>query len=86
MKRNSAVFKPGLWTVLWGAIMLITAGCPMPIGDNYEIPTTGRASYVSGYNLQTYVPVPVAGERPVTQVTNRADMDIRVMWKNEAGE
>ena len=42
-------------------------------------------SIVISYNLQNYVPVPVAGKAPITAVTNRADMEVRVRWMDGTG-
>jgi hypothetical protein len=45
----------------------------------------GGGSYIAVYNLQAYVPVPVAGMIPVKDVTNRGDMVIGVKWMDEGG-
>jgi hypothetical protein len=71
---------------LWGVIMLI-AGCALPVGDDYRSPISGSveaASIIAEYNLRIYVPIPVAGETPVKAIT-RADMDIAVIWKDDQG-
>jgi hypothetical protein len=100
-------FKPGLWTVLWEAVMLMTAGCALPMGPDYVLPVpkeanpvtpppvtpppvtpppSGQVPYIAEYNLQFYVPVPVAGKQPVKQVGSQAGMDVRAVWKNAGGE
>jgi hypothetical protein len=38
---------------------------------------------IGNYDLQSYVPVPVAGEAPVRGVAARADMEITVDWRDE---
>jgi hypothetical protein len=40
-------------------------------------------TFVTDYNLQTYVPVPISGESPVRAVNTREDMTIEVIWKVE---
>jgi hypothetical protein len=57
------------------------------MGDNLLITRDGNTSitYTIDYNLQTYVPIPKAGERPVSVVNNRGDLDIVVVWKDSAG-
>jgi hypothetical protein len=40
---------------------------------------------IENINLQDYVPVPMAGEKPVTTVTDRVDMEIQVQWWDSAG-
>jgi hypothetical protein len=47
---------------------------------------SNQVSYITDYNLQSYVPVPVAGKQPVKQVGNRANIDVRVVWKNNSGK
>jgi hypothetical protein len=40
-------------------------------------------TFITDYNLQSYVPVPIAGEKPVRTVNTREDMTIEVKWKAE---
>jgi hypothetical protein len=40
-------------------------------------------TYITEYDLQKYVPVPVALERPVWTGNNRADLSVTVTWKGE---
>jgi hypothetical protein len=39
--------------------------------------------YVTDYNLQSYIPIPLAGDEPVQSVTSREDVTITVTWKKE---
>jgi hypothetical protein len=72
-------------TVLCGTALLI-AGCAVPLGEDYLITRDGTGLiYITDYNLQTYVPIPEAGRRPVTLVNDREDLDISVVWKDENG-
>jgi hypothetical protein len=71
--------------ILCGMALLI-AGCAVPLGEDYSITRDGAGlAYITDYNLQTYVPIPAAGQRPVIQVANRDDLDITVAWKDENG-
>jgi hypothetical protein len=45
-----------------------------------------QVSYIAEYNLQFYVPAPVAGKQPVKHAFSRADLDVRVVWKNNSGK
>jgi hypothetical protein len=71
--------------VLWGAVLWI-AGCAIPMGDNLTINRDGNTlvTYITDYNLQSYVPIPKPGEPPVTQVS-RGDLDLTVVWKDHTG-
>jgi hypothetical protein len=76
---------------LCGAALLI-AGCALPLGDDVVLRRDGSSdesgsvmSYITDYNLQSYIPIPSTGRRPVTEITGRGDMDITVAWKDEAG-
>ncbi|MFP3090231.1 right-handed parallel beta-helix repeat-containing protein [Treponema sp. TIM-1] len=40
-------------------------------------------TFITDYNLQSYIPVPMAGERPVRAVNTRVDMTVEVTWKAE---
>jgi hypothetical protein len=41
---------------------------------------------IENYDLQSYVPVPVKGQAPVTSITNRQDMTVEVEWKDADGD
>jgi hypothetical protein len=71
--------------VLWGAALIFGA-CALPLGEDYLITRDGSANitYIAGYNLQSYVPIPRTGDRPITLV-DRPDLDITVVWKDRAG-
>ncbi|MDR2631215.1 MAG: hypothetical protein LBC60_09865 [Spirochaetaceae bacterium] len=72
--------------VLSAAVLAIT-GCAVPLGEDYLITRDGSTGiiYISDYNLQTYVPIPKTGEKPVTIVNNREDLELTVEWKDAAG-
>ncbi|MFP3090415.1 hypothetical protein LQZ21_08825 [Treponema sp. TIM-1] len=38
-------------------------------------------TFITDYNLQNYVPIPLAGERPVRAVETRADMRVQAIWQ-----
>jgi hypothetical protein len=42
-----------------------------------------NVTYITDYNLQNYVPVPLAGEKPVRAVDSRADLAAAVKWQVE---
>jgi hypothetical protein len=46
----------------------------------------GGSVTVLDYDLRHYVPVPVTGAVPVTEITSRADVEVTVVWKNAAEE
>jgi hypothetical protein len=62
--------------------VLMIGGCAVPLGENFSVAreTTQNGIYIIDYNLQTYVPVPVTGERPIQFVANRGDLEISVTW------
>jgi hypothetical protein len=67
------------------------ASCPFPIGPEWtKIIDDGSSkrtdSPILNYDLQAYVPVPMAGAAPVKNITNREDMDITAAWKDGAGQ
>jgi hypothetical protein len=76
-------------------VALLLATCPLPNGPDWAkdiddnagtlIPPVSRDpdSYILNYDLQAYVPIPVEGGVPIKNVTNRRDMDIIVVWKDE---
>jgi hypothetical protein len=63
----------------------LAAGCALPLGEDYirERNNTG-ALVIGSYDLQVYVPVPVAGAEPVTTL-NRGDLDVQAVWKDAEG-
>ncbi|MFP3090412.1 right-handed parallel beta-helix repeat-containing protein [Treponema sp. TIM-1] len=67
-------------------VALLMAGCALPLGKDYYITRDGAGSlnYITDYNLQSYVPIPSAGERPVTASSSEG-MDLTVTWKDAAG-
>jgi hypothetical protein len=71
---------------LCGAALWL-AGCAIPMGDNLLITRDGNTgiTYIIDYNLQTYVPIPSAGQQAVTMVNNRGDLDLIVVWKDQSG-
>jgi hypothetical protein len=74
--------------VVCGAVLWI-AGCAIPMGENLLIDrdrdgNNNILTYVTDYKLQTYVPIPRAGESPVTRV-NRGDLDVTVAWQDGTG-
>jgi hypothetical protein len=46
--------------------------------------TTGTGTFIANYDLQDYIPVPVAGEEPVKKI-DQEDMVIAVAWKDKDG-
>jgi hypothetical protein len=66
--------------------VLALAACAVPLGEDYVIIRDGGDGipYISGYELQTYVPIPKAGNQPITLV-NQGDLELSVIWKDEAG-
>jgi hypothetical protein len=76
-----------------GSVLLILyitmtfAGCALPVGDDYVIPRNENpgTTYITNYNLQMYVPIPNTGEQPVQGVTNREDVEVKVLWKDTGG-
>ncbi|MDR2028854.1 MAG: hypothetical protein LBP93_04870 [Treponema sp.] len=56
------------------------------MGEDYIIERTNdrAALVIANYDLQVYVPVPVAGAAPVT-VLSRGDLELRAVWKDAAG-
>jgi hypothetical protein len=59
----------------WAAL----AGCGLPVGENYVLQNK-NALMIGEYNLEAYVPAPVAGA-PVVVLKQRGDMEIQVVWK-----
>ncbi|MFP3090232.1 hypothetical protein LQZ21_07885 [Treponema sp. TIM-1] len=68
-------------------VALVTAGCALPLGEDYIITRDGSAdiTYITDYNLLGYVPIPKTGERPVIHVDNRGDLELTVVWKDNTG-
>jgi hypothetical protein len=67
-------------------IALVFAACAVPLGQDYIITRDASLTYITDYNLQTYVPIPVPGQPPVIQVAGRTDLEAAVVWKDENGE
>jgi hypothetical protein len=74
------------FTVLCAGVLLMAA-CAVPMGGDLVINRDGSIGTTDAidYNLQTYVPIPKTGERPVTVVSGRADLDAAVVWKDQSG-
>ncbi|MDR1108880.1 MAG: hypothetical protein LBL19_07590, partial [Spirochaetaceae bacterium] len=68
-------------TFLCVLAFLLAMGCAVPLGQNFSISreTGQNGIYIVDYNLQTYVPIPVKGEQPVTTVI-RGDVNVNVTW------
>jgi hypothetical protein len=71
--------------------LLVLAGCALPLGEDWRIDVkkgeeTGTNTNILNYDLQSYVPVPTAGEVPVKEFTGRRDLDVKVVWKDEGGK
>jgi hypothetical protein len=69
---------------------VLIGGCALPLGENYTLTREGNSDsdntiYINDYNLLSYIPVPAKGEAPVLSVNNRGDLEITVVWKNQAG-
>jgi hypothetical protein len=65
--------------------LMVFAGCALPLGDDFTIPKErGNWSYIIDYNLQHYVPA-AGGIAPVKAVLNRRDLEVTVVWRDEAG-
>jgi hypothetical protein len=68
---------------------LLLAGCPLEMGEDIVQPgnrnesDAGANTLIANYNLQAYVPVPVAGETPVREIRSRADVEVEVAWYRE---
>jgi hypothetical protein len=72
--------------VLCSAAVLI-AGCALPSSEDLIMTRDGNTgiSYITDYDLQSYVPIPKTGEGPVTLVNNRGDLEVTVVWKDASG-
>jgi hypothetical protein len=79
--------KSGILAILCGFAALILWGCAVPLGEDFTIPrdTEENGTYIVDYNLQNYIPVPVKDEPAVKLVSQRADLDAAVTWKDEDG-
>jgi hypothetical protein len=88
MKKFFAASRQGVLTVLWAAALLTLNNCPLPLGDDWKTidPVVANSPLITEYNLQAYVPIPVAGEKPVSRVKNRSDLEINVTWMNDYDE
>jgi hypothetical protein len=67
-------------TVLCGLGALIFGGCAFSVGEDF---TTARE--IVDYNLESYVPIPVAGEPAIPEVNSRRDLRGTVTWKDQTG-
>jgi hypothetical protein len=69
------------------AAAVLSVGCALPLGEDYVITRDGNAgiTYITDYNLQSYVSIPKKGGQPVTIVNDREDLDITVRWKYADG-
>jgi hypothetical protein len=61
----------------------------LPLGEDWRIDIkkgekTGT-NYILNYDLQSYVPIPAAGEAPVKALPDRRDLDVSVVWMDEGG-
>jgi hypothetical protein len=76
-------FVIGVYCAVW-----LIAGCAVPLGEDYTLTRDGDPgagiTFITNYNLPDYVPIPAPGERPVN-LLNRSDLDVVVVWKDEAG-
>jgi uncharacterized membrane protein YgcG len=87
LRRRGFMKKYTALIALCGLAVLM-AGCAGPIGGDFVIPRLDRPdnNYVLEYDLQKYVPIPVAGEEAVKAVDYRGDFRAVVIWKDEDGE
>jgi hypothetical protein len=49
----------------------------------YNNSDEAHITYITDYDLQNYVPVPMAGEKPVTTIDTREDLAVAVTWEVE---
>ncbi|MFP3090233.1 autotransporter adhesin family protein [Treponema sp. TIM-1] len=49
----------------------------------YNNSDEAEITYITDYNLQSYVPIPMADEKPVRSVTHRGDVGVEVTWEVE---
>jgi hypothetical protein len=47
----------------------------------YNNSDDAHITFITDYNLQSYVPIPISGERPVWDVNVRDDLTVEVTWK-----
>ncbi|MFP3090523.1 autotransporter adhesin family protein [Treponema sp. TIM-1] len=76
---------PAFLVILWVAVVLM-GGCALPLGEDYTIERSDNDTglVIGNYDLQVYVPVPVAGAVPVTALS-RGDLDLQAVWKDAGG-
>jgi hypothetical protein len=96
--KNNYVFYPGLAfsypddavAILddnRGASTRLVTVVYKPVADKSGVPAKITHTYISGYGLDAYVPIPVAGELPVFQVNSREDLEAELRWtKNPGGQ
>jgi hypothetical protein len=79
--------KAAVLVILCGLAAFMAGGCALSPGDDFTMPrdTKQKGTYIVDYNLQTYIPVPVAGEHAIKQVTQRGDLEAVVTWKDQDG-
>jgi hypothetical protein len=79
--------KTGKVLMLLCITMGLIAGCALPVGDDYVISRNEGpgTTYITDYNLQSYVPIPNTGKPPVHAISNREDVEVKVLWKNAGG-
>jgi hypothetical protein len=79
--------KAAVLAILCGLAAFMAGGCALSPGDDFTTPrdTKQTGTYIVDYNLQTYVPIPVAGEHAIKQVTQRGDLEATVTWKDQDG-
>jgi hypothetical protein len=63
-----------------GITALLIAACALPVGEDYTISRKDEGIYVTGYDLQNYVPIPQAGDKPVRNLTSRLDLTVKTEW------
>jgi hypothetical protein len=81
MKKCTAV------KFLCGLIILGFVTCAVPIGDDFSIPRLNRdnSTFVADYDLQRFVPIPVAGEKVVKSIDYRGDFTASIAWSDIDG-
>jgi hypothetical protein len=52
---------------------------------SYNNSDDAAITYITDYNLYSYIPIPLAGERPVWSMVNREDVEVTVEWGIEQG-
>jgi hypothetical protein len=49
----------------------------------YNNSDDANITYITEYNLQNYVPVPIVGEKPVWTINTRGDLTMELAWEEE---